>query len=86
MEFLAQFITIFFDLLIYAIIARILLSWFGGNRNGGFYRFIHEITEPILKTARKILPPIGMMDFSPILALIALDIIQSLLIKLIIGL
>lgn len=86
MEFLIQFITIFFNLVTYAIIARILLSWFGGNQQGGFYRFIHDITEPLMSRARRILPPIGMMDFSPILALLAIDIIRSLLIKLLIGL
>ena len=86
MEFLIQFIDILFKLLTYAIIARILLSWFGGNRHGKFYQFIHDIREPILGIARKLLPPIGMMDFSPILALLALDIIRALLIKILIGL
>ena len=86
MDFLIQFINVFFTLLTYAIIARILLSWFRANANGPVARFINDITNPILKPAQRILPPIGMIDFSPILALIALDIIRGLLIRLLIGL
>ena len=86
MEFLIQFINVFFNLLTYAIIGRILMSWFGGNRHGGLYRFIYDITEPVLGRASRLLPPIGMVDFSPIVALIALDLVRAFLIKLISGL
>lgn len=88
MEFLIQFIKIFFNLLIYAILGRILLSWFSPRHatQSGFPRFLHEVTEPVLRIARRLLPPIGMMDFSPILALLGLQIIRDLLIKWLIGL
>jgi YggT family protein len=86
MEFLLRFIDIFFNLLIYAIIGRILMSWFRADPRSGFYKFLRDITEPVLKFARKLLPPIGMIDFSPILALLALDIIRAILIKFLIGL
>ncbi len=81
MEFLIQFTNIFFNLLTWAIIARILLSWFRASPGGRFSQFLYSVTEPILRIARRILPPIGMMDFSPILALIVLDILRGLIIK-----
>lgn len=81
MEFLIQFTNIFFNLLTYAIIARILLSWFRASPGGRFSQFLYNTTEPVLRVARRILPPIGMMDFSPILALIVIDILRGLIIK-----
>ena len=76
MQFLIQFTNVFFNLLTYAIIARILLSWFRASSGGRFSQFLYNTTEPVLRLARRILPPIGMMDFSPILALIVLDILR----------
>lgn len=86
MEFLIQFINVFFKLLTYALLARILLSWFRPDPRSAWFRFLYDTTEPILKIARKVIPPVGMIDFSPILAFIALDLIRSLLLKLLIAL
>lgn len=81
MTFLIQFTNVFFNLLSWAIIARILLSWFKTNPGGRFSQFLYNTTEPVLRIARRILPPIGMMDFSPILALILMDVIRGLILK-----
>ncbi len=82
MDFAIQFIGTFFDLLTIAIVARILMSWFRASRTGRLSQFLYDVTEPVLRIARKVTPRIGMFDFSPIVALIALDIIQGLLIRL----
>lgn len=81
MSFLTQFTNIFFNLLTWAIIARILLSWFKAGPGNRFSQFLYNITEPVLRPVRRLLPPIGMMDFSPILALILLDLLRGLILK-----
>ncbi|MGM7720289.1 YggT family protein [uncultured Metabacillus sp.] len=56
----------------YAIIVYILLSWFPGARESGFGQFLAKICEPYLEPFRKIIPPLGMIDISPIVAILAL--------------
>ena len=60
----------------YAIIGRILFSWFQPNPEGAsgkIAKITFDITEPILKPVRRILPRMGMIDFSPLLVFLALD-------------
>jgi YggT family protein len=73
---LISFINIYNVLLI----VRILLSWF--PTAGWAYQimsFLSPITDPYLNIFRSIIPPLGGIDFSPILAFILLNVIQSLL-------
>jgi YggT family protein len=83
-EFLFQFIRLLFDILVYAIIARALLSWFvrPGQAGSGMTRVIailEEVTEPVVAPIRRVMPRIGMLDLSPLVAIILLQVIQSLL-------
>lgn len=69
----------FYELL---IVGYVILSWF---RPRGFwfevYRILGTIVEPWLGIFRRLIPPVGMMDFSPMVALIALQIISAFLIR-----
>ncbi|MBI2464343.1 YggT family protein [Candidatus Peregrinibacteria bacterium] len=86
LRFLLDFISILFQLLNLLIIARVLLSWFRApGASGPIVRFIIETTEPILGTVRKIMPRTGVIDFSPIIALIGLQILERLLVFIITG-
>jgi YggT family protein len=79
MEILAVLAINIVRILKYAIILRILLSWVQphGHRQGGqLNRVLHEITEPVLRPARNLIPRIGMIDISPILVFFALDFLQ----------
>jgi len=64
------------------IIAYVLMSWF---RPSGFLLDIHRtlgsIVEPWLGIFRKIVPTVGMLDISPIVALVALQLIGNLLVR-----
>ncbi|MEH7453642.1 YggT family protein [Gottfriedia acidiceleris] len=55
------------------IVIHIILSWFPQIRQSGFGRLIGRISEPYLEPFRRIVPSIGMFDFSPIVALFALE-------------
>ena len=82
MEFIIFFLINIIKIFKYAILVRVLMSWIQTNPNGAIVRFIHEVTEPILKICRRILPRTGMIDLSPLLAFFALDFIQIGIIKL----
>ncbi|MCM3160415.1 MULTISPECIES: YggT family protein [Bacillaceae] len=60
----------------YALIVYILLSWFPGARESGFGQFLAKICEPYLEPFRKFIPPLGMIDISPIVAILALRFAQ----------
>ncbi len=64
-----------------AIFARIIVSWIAprGGLNNPFVNVIYQITEPILGPLRRILPRVGMFDFSPMVAIIIIVLIQSAL-------
>ncbi len=86
---LALVITVVFRLLWWAILIRVLLSWLpmAGVRIDPFnpiIRALYSITDPILEPLRKY-TTVGMIDLSPIVALIGLSFIERLLISLLGG-
>ena len=73
---LVQFISIYLVLLI----IRILLSWFQGTSLAdNLMSFLSPITDPYLNIFRSVIPPIGMLDISSIIAIFALQILQTAL-------
>ena len=81
---LITLVDIAFEVYMALMMARILLSWVKHNPYQPVIRFIYEITEPVLGLFRKIIPPIGVIDLSPIAAFMALGLLRSLIIKVII--
>lgn len=67
------------------LIIRILLSWIRHNPYQPIIRFIYEITEPYLGLFRRIVPPFGAMDLSPIVAFLVLDYIIRPLVNVILN-
>jgi YggT family protein len=68
------------------IIAYVLMSWIPvKGALYDVYRVLGSVVEPYLKLFRRIIPPIGMVDISPIVALIALQLVGRALVNLIAG-
>ncbi|NLP49141.1 YggT family protein [Bacillus sp. RO1] len=55
-----------------ALIIYIFMSWFPGARESSFGRILGRICEPYLDMFRRIIPPLGMIDISPIVAIFVL--------------
>jgi YggT family protein len=72
-------IDLVFTLLIFAIIARAIVSWLPMDRYHPAIQILDSITEPILAPLRRVIPPVGMMDITPIIALIGLQILQTII-------
>jgi YggT family protein len=60
----------------FALLAMIILSWVAPGSNHPAIYLLHQITEPVMAPVRKALPPMGGMDFSPILVFILINVIQ----------
>ncbi len=72
---LSTFITIYTGLLF----VRILLTWFPNiSFQDQPFATLAQITDPYLNLFRSIIPPLGGMDFSPMLAIIVLQLLGSL--------
>ncbi len=79
MEFLLTLIYYLCQLLSIAIFARAILSWFPLGHNNPVIRFLFNITEPILMPLRRMIPKLGMLDISPMIAIILLQVITWLI-------
>jgi YggT family protein len=80
--YFTAFIRILFDLLSFLIIVRVLMSWFPQRPHNSFFDFIIDVTNPVMDLAKKITPPLGMIDISPIIALFALDLLKMIILAL----
>lgn len=86
MYLLINTVANFIQLYLILIIVRILLSWF--QTTGWAYNaisFLAPITDPYLNIFRSIIPPLGGIDFSAILAIFVLQLIPGLLYSLLAG-
>lgn len=66
-----------FQLYTYAIIGYVLMSWIPALQTSAVGGFLRKIVEPYLNIFKRFIPPLGMIDLSPIVALIALQLIQT---------
>lgn len=79
-----QGLFMLFQFLVYAISAYsvviviyVLMSWVPNLRETKFGELIGKIAEPYLDLFRRFIPPLGMIDISPIVAILALRLIQN---------
>ncbi|MFS0562670.1 YggT family protein [Terribacillus sp. 179-K 1B1 HS] len=60
-----------------ALIVYILMSWFPGARQSAFGEILGRICEPYLEVFRRFIPPLGMIDISPIVGILVLRLAES---------
>lgn len=78
----SRIINTIFEFYFILIILRIFLTWIPSiDWNQQPIKFVREITDAYLDVFRRIIPPVGMIDFSPIVAIIVLQIIQALFVS-----
>ncbi|MBD48478.1 MAG: hypothetical protein CL891_05250 [Dehalococcoidia bacterium] len=79
-ESIGSLLQLFFTFLQLAIFARVIVSWISpGNSSNPIITIIYQVTEPLLSPLRKVIPRVGMFDFTPMIAIIVLALIQGIL-------
>jgi YggT family protein len=63
----------------FLIIVSVILSWLGQNLKHPFIPLVYQLTEPVLRPFRKVIPPIAGIDLSPMFALITIRFLILLL-------
>jgi len=74
-DLLLNFVRLFATVLWLLLIARVVLSWTNPTGGGGLVAFIYQATEPILAPIRRVLPPTGGIDWSPLVAMLVIGAI-----------
>lgn len=75
---LSGIIATLLQLLSFAILIRALLSWVNPDPSNPIVQFLVAITEPVLQPLRQIVPRVGMIDITPMVALIVLQVIAGM--------
>lgn len=70
-----------FNILSLGIVIRALLSWFNLPPGNFLVTMLFDVTEPILAPLRRVVPRIGMMDITPVVAIILMQYIVSPLLQ-----
>jgi YggT family protein len=70
-----------FTLLMVALLIRVIGSWFGISPYRRWMRPVMLLTDWIIEPIRRVLPPFGMIDFSPLVAWLVLSIVRSFLLS-----
>lgn len=79
MTFLFNFIELLSEILTLAILVRVIMSWFSPSPTNMLVNILYQVTEPILAPLRRIVPRVGVLDFTPLVAVILLQLISFLL-------
>jgi YggT family protein len=77
--FFLNFVKILCDVLSLIIVIRIILSWFAPSPTNRLNIILFQITEPLLSPLRRVIPRAGMFDFTPLAAIVILQLISNLL-------
>ncbi|MDX1580665.1 MAG: YggT family protein [Alphaproteobacteria bacterium] len=79
---IARILDLAFNIYIFIVIARALISWVNPDPYNPIVRFLHSATDPVLYRLRRMLPFLqaGTFDFSPIVLLILLSVCQQLVV------
>lgn len=71
-----SYVSIAFRIYSFMLIAYILMSWVPAAQNSAIGRMLERVCEPYLGIFRKFIPPLGMIDISPIVAIFMLNFIE----------
>ena len=67
------------NIFMFGILLSIILSWIAPNSHNPAVGIVRAIADPVLRPFRRVIPPMGGFDISPIFALVALGVVRILL-------
>lgn len=76
----ADLMSLLVYVFLFAIIIQVIISWVNPGAHNPATVLLYQLTEPLLAPARRIVPPMSALDFSPLVVLIALQLLIMLLI------
>ena len=77
-----KLVNVFFQVYRLMLFARILASWVPQANEYRLMQFVSYYTDPYLNLFRRFIPPLGMLDLSPIVAFLCLSFVQDMVMSL----
>jgi len=74
-----ELVDLVLNIFLFAILIQVVLSWISPGTYNPAAKLLYSLTEPLLKPARRLLPPISGLDLSPMLVMIGLVLLKMLL-------
>ena len=74
-----QLLSLFINVFIFSVFARAILSWFNPGNYNSASSLLQSLTEPLLNMCRKVIPDLGGIDLSPLVALVALQLAKMMI-------
>jgi len=79
---IAYVLDIILNIYMWIIVARAIISWVSPSPHNPIVQFLYRATEPVLRYARRIIPPIGgTLDLSPIIVLLVIVFLRQFLVQ-----
>lgn len=75
----ADIIELTLNIFFFSILIQVILSWVAPHQYNPVTVVIHQLNEPLLQPLRRMLPPMGGFDFSPLIAIVLLQISKMIL-------
>ena len=79
--FVEAFINVLAQAEVLAIFVRVIMSWVPLRLPFGLNELVWNVTEPVLAPIRRYMPIAGGMDFSPLIALLLIQILASIILR-----
>ncbi len=73
-----ELISLFLNVLLFSILIQVIISWVNPGTYNPAVSLLYSLTEPVLRPCRRLIPPISGMDLSPLVALIAIQLVRML--------
>lgn len=80
MAFIIQLVTTLGSILVFAVIIQTLLSYFMSPYHP-LRSTLDRLIDPLLRPIRNVVPPLGGLDFSPLVLVILIQIVESLIVR-----
>jgi YggT family protein len=77
---IVQILTTIVQVFTWVVLIHVLLSWFLPPDNA-LRLSLSRVVEPFLQPIRDLIPPLGMFDFSPVILLVILQLLQQLIVR-----
>ena len=77
----ARLTSLLLTLLFWAILIRAILSWVQPDPRNPIVQLLERVTGPILYPLQRIIPPLGGIDLSPLVAMLIIELIKGLLVN-----
>ena len=75
-----ELVSLAFDILFWAILIQAILSWIQPGTYSPITAVLDALTAPLLRPARRLLPPMGGLDFSPMIVMVVLVVAKMLVV------